>query len=191
MELRSVRLPSSLPPSRAHSRAPSRAPSNGVPCRSQISRCLVPVVVLIVFAGLPSCGRSLPPLPAPGDRIRLEIKGKAIVAEVACDDLSRETGLMFRDRLPESTGMLFVYGRSRKLSFWMRNTTIPLSIAFLDDAGKILQIEDMHPHDETRTVSMHLVRYALEVPQGWFERNGIGVGDTFTDFRDRVGPYRG
>jgi len=147
--------------------------------------------IALVVLGAVSCGRSIPPMPTSGDKIKLEIEGKELTVEVACDDLSRETGLMFRESLPESAGMIFVYDKAHKLSFWMRNTEVPLSIAFLDDTGKILQIEDMQPHDESRTVSMYQVRYALEVNQGWFERNGIGVGDTFTGFRDKVGPYRG
>jgi uncharacterized membrane protein (UPF0127 family) len=71
----------------------------------------------------------------------------------------------------------------------MRNTPIPLSIAFLDDEGTIRQIEDLQPNDESTTSSKYRLRYALEVNQGWFQRHGIGVGDTIADFREKVGPY--
>lgn len=140
---------------------------------------------------LPACKRRVPRLPMSGDKILLQVKDKELTVEIASSSIARENGLMFRESLPESAGMLFVYSRPQKLSFWMRNTTVPLSIAFLDDSGKILQIEDMHPKDETRTVSMYLVRYALEVNQGWFRRNGIGVGDSISEFAEKVGPYRG
>jgi hypothetical protein len=123
-----------------------------------------------------------------GDRLQLEIQDVTLDAEVACDSLSKKVGLMDRESLPENAGMLFIYpSRERKkLSFWMHNTLIPLSIAFLDDDGTILQIEDMRPKDESSTWSMRDGRYALEVNQGWFQRHGIAVGDRFTDFQAKV-----
>ena len=144
----------------------------------------VPLLVVGVGCKPKVVGRAMA-----GDFIALKVKDRTIQAEVACDDLSRLTGCMGRDRLGENQGMIFVYPRPDFLSFWMRNTSIPLSIAFLDDGGKILQIEDMQPHDETRTVSTTRVRYALEVNQGWFQRNNVGVGDAFLDFATTVAPY--
>ena len=73
----------------------------------------------------------------------------------------------------------------------MRNTLIALSIAFIDDSGRILQIEDMKPKDERRTVSKDKVRYVLEMNQGWFERHGVTVGDIFVDFQEKVVRFRG
>ena len=126
----------------------------------------------------------------PGERVQLDIKDQKIDAEVACDALSAQQGLMHREHLPEDAGMLFIFPRREQRSFWMRNTLIPLSVAFLDDNGEILQIEDMRPKDETRIRSKTMVRYALEVNQGWFTRHGIEVGDTFADFQQKVRHFR-
>lgn len=140
---------------------------------------------------LTGCGGPAPPARGlPGDMINLAIKDKALVTEVACDDLSRQRGLMHREKLGENSAMLFIFPDLEYLSFWMRNTQIPLSIAFLDDSGKILQIEDMKPKDESRTRSKTPVRYALEVNQGWFARHGVQVGDAFDGFPARVGHFR-
>ena len=126
----------------------------------------------------------------PGDVIVLAIKDQKLTTEVAFDDASRQAGLMHRDQLREDAGMLFIFPDPHPLGFWMKNTRIPLSIAFLDDKGKILQIEDMKPHDESRTRSVEKVRYALEVNQGWFGRHEIKVGDAFADFEERTRGFR-
>jgi len=85
---------------------------------------------------------------------------------------------MYRESLPENHAMLFVFEGPRQASFWMRNTRIPLSIAYLDASGKILEIHDMQPFDETSIRSRSLaVAFALEVNQGWFRKQGIGPGD--------------
>jgi uncharacterized membrane protein (UPF0127 family) len=78
---------------------------------------------------------------------------------------------------PENQGMLFVFQKKQPLSFWMRNTKIPLDIAFLADDGTIFQIEPMQPLDEGHHVSREPARFALEVNQGWFSRHQIRVGD--------------
>jgi uncharacterized membrane protein (UPF0127 family) len=85
---------------------------------------------------------------------------------------------MFRRSLPENGGMLFVAPGRESATFWMKNTFLPLSIAFLDDSGRIVSLSDMQPLDE---VTLHRppvpVRLALEVSRGWFAANGIGPGD--------------
>ena len=101
-----------------------------------------------------------------------------IEAEIADDDPERERGLMERTALAEDAGMLFGFGRERELSFWMRNTLIPLSIAYIDADGRIVDIEDMEPLDETSHPSAEPAQYALEVNQGFFDERGIEVGDT-------------
>lgn len=107
----------------------------------------------------------------------LRIKDREITVEVASTRADRERGLMYRETLPEDRGMLFIYPQERVLSFWMRNTTIPLSIAYLDAEGAIREIYYMRPLDFTSIVSQSKVRYALEVNEGWFERHGIEAGD--------------
>lgn len=86
-------------------------------------------------------------------------------------------GLMFREKLGKNEGMLFVYEQEEILSFWMKNTRIPLSIGFIAKNGKIVDIQDMQPFSLQSHVSARPAQYALEVNQGWFKRNGIQVGD--------------
>ena len=100
--------------------------------------------------------------------------------EIADTDAERQTGLMGRTALPEDAGMLFVFEEEQAaLSFWMRDTLIPLSIAYIDAQGRIVDIQDMEPLDDVppHYVSAEPARYALEVNQGFFEERGVTVGD--------------
>ena len=101
-----------------------------------------------------------------------------VKAEVAEKEEDRNHGFMERKKIPDGTGMLFVFDRDQILSFWMKNTPHPLSIAYIDSKGKIRNIYDMTPFSLTPIKSTSSVRYALEVPQGWFRDNNINVGDT-------------
>jgi uncharacterized membrane protein (UPF0127 family) len=103
--------------------------------------------------------------------------GIPIDAEVASTPLKRSLGLMYRDSLGPDQGMLFCFPDCEPRSFWMKNTDIPLSIAYADDAGVITNIEDMHPHDLKSAKSSAPATYALEMEQGWFEKNGVAPGD--------------
>lgn len=98
-------------------------------------------------------------------------------AEIASTEKTRAQGYMFRKNIPEGTGMLFVYENDQALSFWMKNTPTPLSIAFIDRNGQIKDIFDMKPYNLNSVSSSGFVRYALEVPQGWFSRAGVTCGD--------------
>jgi uncharacterized membrane protein (UPF0127 family) len=106
--------------------------------------------------------------------------GATVSAEIAATDGERAKGLMWRTALNDGAGMLFVYDRDIQMSFWMKNTLIPLSIAFISSKGEILEIRDMEPQDTRPVRSERSCRYALEVPQGWFSRAGIRPGDTIT-----------
>jgi uncharacterized membrane protein (UPF0127 family) len=99
-----------------------------------------------------------------------------IRAELAARPVERQIGLMNRKSMPTNDGMLFVFERSEMHCFWMRNTLIPLSIAFLDDDGSIVNIADMKALDETSHCPAKAVRFALEMNVGWFERRGIKPG---------------
>ena len=101
-----------------------------------------------------------------------------ITAEIARTDEERSRGLMYRRSLPDGEGMLFIFDSDQPLSFWMKNTYIPLSIAFITSDRRISEIRNMQPRDLTPVRSSIPVRYALEVPQGWFTRAGISPGDT-------------
>ena len=110
--------------------------------------------------------------------LELNIKGKKIKAEVVRTEAEKARGLMFRQKLGKNEGMLFVYEKEERLSFWMKNTPIPLSIAFLDKSGMIVDIQDMVPFSLQTRVSAFPAQYALEVNQGWFKMNEILPGDT-------------
>ena len=101
-------------------------------------------------------------------------------AEIADDLIEQSRGLMHRTALAEDRGMLFVYDEERERSFWMKNTQIPLSIAYMDSEGRIVDIQDMKPLDDDppHYVSAEPARYALEVNRGFFEERNVEVGDT-------------
>ncbi|SDC26290.1 hypothetical protein SAMN05216345_1011136 [Cupriavidus sp. YR651] len=100
----------------------------------------------------------------------------AIKAEVAASPEARERGLMYRQSMPANTGMLFVFEEKAGHCFWMKNTNLPLSIAFLADDGSIVNIEDMAPQTEDNHCPRAAVRYALEMNKGWFAQKGIKPG---------------
>ena len=107
---------------------------------------------------------------ADGEKVTLEV-------ELAQTVQQQQRGLMERTELGKNRGMLFVFDQEQPLSFWMKNTLIPLSIAYIDGSGTIVDIQDMQPLDETLYPSAVPAKYALEVNQGFFGENGINVGD--------------
>lgn len=99
-----------------------------------------------------------------------------IVAQVAATPAQRQTGLMFRREMPAHEGMLFVFDYPEQQCFWMRNTPLPLSIAFLADDGTVVNIADMKPQTDDSHCSTRPVRFALEMNQGWFAKRGVKPG---------------
>jgi uncharacterized membrane protein (UPF0127 family) len=99
-----------------------------------------------------------------------------ITAEMAKTPHARTVGMMFRETTPPNHGMLFLFEFKAQQCFWMHNTPLPLSIAFIDDDGTILQITDMAPQSDELHCSRRPVRYALEMEQGWYARKGAAVG---------------
>ncbi len=108
--------------------------------------------------------------------IPLKVGGEFFQVELAVTPESRARGLMFRKELPSNRGMLFVFETDQKPSFWMKNTFVPLSIAFIAKDGTIREIYDMTPGSLRPIESTYEVRFALEVPQGAFKRAGVDVG---------------
>jgi uncharacterized membrane protein (UPF0127 family) len=106
----------------------------------------------------------------------LVIGNHKAVAEVATTPDQRSVGLMHRFSLKPDHGMLFVFERTEPLGFWMKNTFIALSIAFIAEDGRIINIEDMKPQTEHTHSSKGAARYALEMRKGWFAERGIGPG---------------
>jgi uncharacterized membrane protein (UPF0127 family) len=110
-------------------------------------------------------------------KIAASTKLVPLEAELADTEAKKERGLMFRKSLPRDYGMLFVFDPPAQATFWMKNTRMPLSIAFVDNQGRILEIRSMKPFDETFISSIsNAVAYALEVNSGWFEHHGIRLG---------------
>lgn len=109
-----------------------------------------------------------------------------VVAEIADGPKERQRGLMGREALGANRGMLFVFPEERRLSFWMRDTSIPLSVAFATDRGRIVSIQNMRPYDddEPHYVSPEPAKYALEVNRGWFADRGVRVGDRIRPLLD-------
>ena len=103
-----------------------------------------------------------------------------LTVEIADTVEERAIGLMNRESLAEDAGMLFVWPEDTQSGFWMKNTLIPLSIAFIDAAGVIVDIQDMQPQDETLHYSPSPYRHAVEANQGWFAEHGISTGDSVT-----------
>ena len=129
--------------------------------------------LLLVAALLATAARAQqPPLPT----VQLAAGMHAIRAEVADGMDSRMQGLMFRKSMSANDGMLFVFEESTKHCMWMKNTLIPLAVAFIDDAGTIVTVLEMQPHDETSRCATQPARYALEMNKGWFAQRGIKAG---------------
>ena len=129
-----------------------------------------------VLAGLMLCGgpalAQQPDLPTTALNAGIFV----IQAEVADTPTTRELGLMRRKSMATGAGMLFLFDESATHCMWMKNTLIPLSVAFIDDRGTIVNIADMQPLSETSHCASRPTRYALEMNQGWFKKRGIAAG---------------
>ncbi len=109
-------------------------------------------------------------------RIRLTAGIYLIDAQVAATSEERATGLMFRKELPPSEGMLFVFDQAAQQCFWMKNTLLPLTAAFVSDDGRVVNLADMQPQTTEAHCSTQPVRFVLEMNQGWFKKKGIKAG---------------
>ncbi len=140
-------------------------------------KSLILIALLFAYISLASCKSKK--LPVKDIKIvRQDGTEFTVKAEIAEKPEDRNHGFMGRKTIPDGTGMLFVFEKDQILSFWMKNTPHPLSIAYIDSKGKIRNIFDMTPYSTASIVSTVSVRYALEVPQGWYKKNGITEGDT-------------
>lgn len=130
--------------------------------------------VFAAFFGLLLSGAALAQTAMPV--VELTAGFHRIEAEVAATDQNRQTGLMQRKSMPAQRGMLFVFPQPNAYCMWMRNTLIPLSVAFLDAEGKIINIEDMQPQTEDNHCAKKMASYALEMNLGWFTLRGLKAG---------------
>lgn len=122
-------------------------------------------------------------------RIELSAGIHRITAELAATDEHRQRGLMYRKEMPAQEGMLFVFERSERFCMWMKNTYLPLSVAFMDEQGVILNIETMRPETLDSHCAAKAARFALEMNAGWFEKRGIRPGARLTGV-EKVLPAR-
>jgi uncharacterized protein len=136
------------------------------------TRSPLAAVLLALFASATPAQGVPQDLPA----ITLQAGMHQIRAAVAQTPEQRQTGLMFRREMPQHEGMLFVFEQPSEQCFWMKNTPLPLSIAFLNDDGTVVNIADMKPQSLDSHCSAKPVRYVLEMNQGWFAKRGIGPG---------------
>ncbi|MFN0146151.1 MAG: DUF192 domain-containing protein [Dehalococcoidia bacterium] len=134
--------------------------------------------VFIAMVAFSVCGEDRPPTQLPTREITVEGNGRVerLTVELATTSAQQQQGLMFRQAMPEDAGMLFLFANDSRGGFWMRNTYLPLSIAYLDASGVVLEIRDGKPLDDTVLTPGQSYRNVLEVNQGWFDRHGLGVG---------------
>ncbi len=126
-------------------------------------------LAVLMLAAAPAFAQQLPV-------VQLSAGMHLIRAEVVADFSSRARGLMQRKGLAPNAGMLFIFDELATHCMWMKNTYIPLSVAFLDEQGTIINIPDMQPHSEQSHCAARPARYALEMTQGWFAQRGIKPG---------------
>lgn len=110
-------------------------------------------------------------------RLLLHVRGASMTVEVAQSEAERRNGLMHRQTLADDAGMLFVFPAAGRHCFWMKDTPLALSVAFLDAAGRVLQLDDMQPLGEALTCPAGAARYAIEMNAGWFRRHAVRLGD--------------
>ena len=153
------------------------------------------LILLILAGSFAGCGKKSPPPPIvaaptqpaqpalptkaqpPLKTIRLWLGAEELVTELALTAEQVQTGMMFRTNLAENAGMLFVFGRPTQASFWMKNCPLPLSAAYINPAGSIVETNDLRPQDTNSVVAASDdVQYVLEVNQGWFLRHHIAPG---------------
>ncbi len=139
------------------------------------------LLLICTLAITPACDRDSRESEGPTKGLSVVDFGHARVSvELAVDQNTQAKGLMFRKSMPTDQGMLFIFDRPKQMSFWMRNTHIPLDIGFFTRDGVLREIYPLYPHDENSRKSMRFdLVYALEVNQGWFEQNGVKPGDKF------------
>jgi len=119
--------------------------------------------------------------------MKLFVGPEVITAELAMTEIQVGTGMMFRKEMGENEGMLFIFARPNRVSFYMKNTLLPLHVAYLDNEGTILELHELQPLDETPVpAASYNVQFVLEMNKGWFTRHNIRVGSVITCDRGKL-----
>ncbi len=139
-----------------------------------MNRLLARLSLILLALATPAWSQDGPQLDLP--RVTLTAGVHLINAQVAATPEQRATGLMFRKEMPTSEGMLFVFEQPAGQCFWMKNTLLPLTAAFVADDGTIVNLADMKPQSLDSHCSVRPVRYVLEMHQGWFAKRGLKAG---------------
>lgn len=164
-------------------------------------RCFLAGVFAVAFVvGCQKPASSAPPAPAPKTNaasnfpggpptkpqpklqtMKLYVGAEVVTAELAMTQVQIATGMMFRKEMAENEGMLFVFGRPHRTAFYMKNTLLPLNIAYIAGDGTILELLELKPLDETPVeAKTDRVQFVLEMNKGWFERHNVAVGSVIT-----------
>lgn len=148
--------------------------------------CITTFILAVCFISFASCGS--PRILSKANLMVESSLGETVPlrVELARTTPEMERGYMDRKSIPDGTGMLFIYTVDKQMHFWMKNTPHPLSIAFIDSDGVIREIRELTPFSEATVSSTRSVRYALEVPAGWFARTGISPGDRLRGLEPEV-----
>lgn len=142
--------------------------------RTTASTATIALALALLAAGTSAMAQDEPQMDLP--RAKLSAGVYQITAQVAQMPNQRSTGLMFRKEMPQAEGMLFIFEQPSMQCFWMKNTFLPLTAAFVADNGEIVNLVDMKPHSENPHCSTKPVRYVLEMNQGWFAKKSIKAG---------------
>ncbi|MGC9162638.1 MAG: DUF192 domain-containing protein [Thiomonas sp.] len=134
------------------------------------------VVLALVLAAATTASAAAPEVNTGLPQIRLQVGGHTLRAEVAATPQQQRIGLMNRRSLPPNHGMVFVWTQPQRVCMWMKNTLVPLSVAFIAADGRIVNLADMQPQTEDVHCAEQEVRYALEMPLHWFAERGVRPG---------------
>jgi uncharacterized protein len=141
---------------------------------------IIPLAIAIAIATVSTFAQDPQKFPS----LSLTAGVYVIKAEVASTEAERQQGLMFREKMGQNEGMVFVFNAPAGVCMWMKNTLIPLSVAFIDENRKIVNIEDMQPQTTDSHCAERPIRYALEMNQGWFRQKNIKPGSVIEGLPD-------
>ena len=153
-----------------------------VPLRQVATNAIVSLTVMLLSVTnlQTASAKEITPVGKKLATLTLHAGGQTVKAEIAADDPARQQGLMYRTKMAKNDGMLFIFPALGYHAMWMKNCFIPISVAYMDEAGKIISIHEMQPQTETPHQAAGPARYALEMNGGWFTAHKIHAGDTIS-----------